>query len=60
MPRPTKHTPEVAAKLRDALAEGKARCRLHGGMSTGPRSEAGRAAIAESNKRRAGWGKGDS
>jgi hypothetical protein len=29
------------------------RCRLHGGLSTGPRSAAGRAAIAESNRRRA-------
>lgn len=29
------------------------RCRLHGGLSTGPRSEEGKAAIAESNRRRA-------
>jgi hypothetical protein len=29
------------------------RCRLHGGLSTGPRSAAGRAAIAQSNRRRA-------
>src|SRR5438105_4507432 len=29
------------------------RCRLHGGKSTGPRSAEGRAAIAESNRRRA-------
>lgn len=29
------------------------RCRLHGGLSTGPKSEAGRARIAESNRRRA-------
>jgi hypothetical protein len=29
------------------------RCRLHGGLSTGPRSAAGRAAIAVSNRRRA-------
>lgn len=28
------------------------RCKLHGGRSTGPKSEAGRAAIAESNRRR--------
>jgi hypothetical protein len=33
--------------------EGKKRCRLHGGASTGPKSEAGRQAIAESNRRRA-------
>ncbi len=29
------------------------RCRVHGGLSTGPNTEAGRAAIAESNRRRA-------
>jgi len=33
--------------------EGKARCRLHGGCSTGPTSAEGRARIAESNRRRA-------
>jgi hypothetical protein len=32
---------------------GRQRCRLHGGASTGPRSEAGRVAIAASNRRRA-------
>lgn len=32
---------------------GKRRCRLHGGKSTGPRTQAGRAAIAASNRRRA-------
>jgi hypothetical protein len=31
---------------------GKARCRLHGGLSTGPKTEAGRARIAESQRRR--------
>jgi len=38
------------------LAGGKIapRCALHGGASTGPRSEAGRLAIIESNRRRAG------
>lgn len=30
------------------------RCRMHGGLSTGPRTPAGRAAIAESNRRRSG------
>lgn len=29
------------------------KCRVHGGLSTGPNTEAGRAAIAESNRRRA-------
>ncbi|CZJ13973.1 Uncharacterised protein [Legionella pneumophila] len=28
------------------------RCKLHGGLSTGPKSEAGRQAIRESNRRR--------
>ena len=32
---------------------GKPRCRMHGGRSTGPRTDAGRAAIAASNRRRA-------
>ena len=31
---------------------GRLRCKYHGGMSTGPKTEAGRAAIAESNRRR--------
>jgi hypothetical protein len=35
------------------VVAGKKRCRLHGGCSTGPKSEAGRNAIAESNRRRA-------
>lgn len=29
------------------------RCRLHGGLSTGPKTAEGKAAIAESNRRRA-------
>ena len=32
---------------------GKNRCRLHGGLSTGPTTPEGRARIAESNRRRA-------
>ena len=31
---------------------GKARCRFHGGLSTGPSTEAGRARIAEAQRRR--------
>jgi hypothetical protein len=31
---------------------GKARCRFHGGLSTGPRTEEGRARIAEAQRRR--------
>jgi hypothetical protein len=30
---------------------GKARCRFHGGLSTGPKTEAGRARIAEAQRR---------
>jgi hypothetical protein len=30
----------------------KARCRFHGGLSTGPKTEAGRARIAEAQRRR--------
>ena len=33
---------------------GRARCRMHGGRSTGPRTDAGRVAIAASNRGRAG------
>ncbi len=33
--------------------EGRNRCRMHGGASTGPRTASGRARIAESNRRRA-------
>jgi hypothetical protein len=31
---------------------GKARCRFHGGLSTGPKTEAGRARIAEAQRLR--------
>ena len=31
---------------------GKRRCRMHGGKSTGPRTDQGRAAIAASNRQR--------
>jgi hypothetical protein len=31
---------------------GKARCRFHGGLSTGPKTGAGRARIAEAQRRR--------
>lgn len=34
------------------VVSGKRRCRLHGGLSTGPKTEAGREAIRESNRRR--------
>ena len=35
--------------------KGKARCPNHGGLSTGPRTEEGRARIAEAQRRR--WAK---
>ena len=38
---------------RPADKPGKARCRMHGGRSTGPRKHAGREAIEASNRRRA-------
>ena len=38
---------------RAVVVEGRAKCRLHGGLSTGPTSAEGRARIAESNRRRA-------
>ena len=34
------------------VVKGKKRCRLHGGLSTGPKTAEGRARIAESNRRR--------
>lgn len=58
------HTPKInrpkcGARCRDGHAclatvvDGTLRCRLHGGLSTGPRTPEGRAAIADSNRRRA-------
>jgi hypothetical protein len=38
---------------RAKVVPGRRRCRLHGGLSTGPRSADGRARIAEANRRRA-------
>ena len=35
------------------VVEGRNRCRLHGGLSTGPKSEAGREAVRTANRRRA-------
>ena len=42
----------AGGECRMRVVAGKRRCRLHGGLSTGPRSEEGRARIAESNRRR--------
>lgn len=57
--QPKRHQPRCGAKTRIGtpckmrVVEGKRRCRLHGGLSTGPRTPAGRARIAASNRRRA-------
>lgn len=63
---PRKERPQCGAMCRDGTpcqapvvwnkahnAPRNGRCRVHGGLSTGPRTEEGRAAIAESNRRRA-------
>ena len=53
------HWPPCGARTRAGgqcrlrCVPGKGRCRMHGGLSTGPTSARGRAAIAESNRRRA-------
>ncbi|KTD37595.1 hypothetical protein Lmor_0458 [Legionella moravica] len=44
------HAPSVWDNLRDRAING--RCKLHGGLSTGPKTESGRQAIRESNRRR--------
>jgi hypothetical protein len=57
---PKQQRPRCGAHRRDGglclapsvSARGK-RCRMHGGLSTGPRTEPGKAAIASSNRRRA-------
>ena len=43
----------MGAPCRARCEPGRGRCRFHGGLSTGPRTEEGRARIAESNRRRA-------
>ena len=53
-----KDRPRCGAKTRAGgscvvrVERGKARCRFHGGLSTGPKTEAGRARIAEAQRRR--------
>ncbi len=50
--RPRRKRPRCGAKTRAGrpcrmrVEFGKARCRLHGGLSTGPKTEAGRARVA--------------
>ena len=56
--RPRKQLPRCGAKTRAGgeckvrIEPGKLRCRFHGGKSTGPRTEEGRARIAEAQRRR--------
>ncbi len=58
-PKPRRDRPRCGAKTRQGEAcrrlpvPGRARCANHGGMSTGPKTATGRAAIAASNRRRA-------
>jgi hypothetical protein len=40
------------ASCRGLPVTGKRRCRMHGGKSTGPRTDEGRASIAASNRQR--------
>lgn len=57
--RPKKLRRRCGATCRDGQAcrarvvPGRKRCRLHGGLSTGPKTAEGRARIADSNRRRA-------
>lgn len=57
--RPRAEMPRCGARTRGGTPckaralDGRTRCRMHGGLSTGPRTEAGREAIAASNRRRA-------
>ena len=56
--QPKKLRPLCGAKTRAGgtckarCVDGKAKCQMHGGLSTGPKTDAGRAAIVASNKRR--------
>lgn len=54
-------TTRKAMKCRLKSEPGKQRCRLHGGLSTGPTSSAGKARIAEAQRKRwAAWRKAKS
>lgn len=56
---PKSERPFCHAKRRDGhkckarVVPGRTRCRMHGGLSTGPKTEEGRERIRESNRRRA-------
>ena len=55
MNKPAQKSTKCGAKTRSGVpcakfpVEGKRRCRLHGGLSTGPKTPAGRAAIPAAN-----------
>jgi hypothetical protein len=57
-PLPRKERPVCGARNRQGkpcavkVEPGKRRCRFHGGLSTGPKTAAGRACIAEAQRRR--------
>lgn len=57
-PLPSAHRPFCDARTkaggtcRHKIIPGKARCRFHGGKSTGPKTEEGKARIAEAQRRR--------
>ena len=57
-PVPRKHRPRCGAKTRAGgecqvrVEAGKRRCRFHGGCSTGPKTEEGRARIADAQRKR--------
>ena len=57
-PMPRKRRPLCGARNRQGkpcsvrVVLGKRRCRFHGGLSTGPKTEAGRARIAEAQRQR--------
>lgn len=56
--QPRHNRRQCGARCRDGHActarvvDGRNRCRMHGGLSTGPKTPEGRAAIAASNRRR--------
>lgn len=58
MPLPLKDRPQCGARARSGapcknkVISGKRRCKFHGGLSTGPKTEVGRARIAAAQKRR--------
>ena len=52
-PRCGAHARSTGRPCQAPVVPGKRRCKLHGGLSTGPKTAKGRARIAESNRLRA-------